>query len=140
MSWQANQLVLASFWVLSLCIAMGFALIGAWTILPFAGIEMLVLSAAFYYVSWQLSYREVLTFDGQIVYLEKGIYRPKHSWKWPRHSLLLQVKLAQREFDQHRLSLCSDGCSVSIGECLNKQQTRELMQLLRKQQLRIVTI
>ena len=36
--------------VVSFGIALGFAMLGAWLVLPFAGLEMLLLSWAFYHV------------------------------------------------------------------------------------------
>jgi uncharacterized membrane protein len=43
-TWRSNQLVLLPLALPSLTIATAFALLGAWPILPFAGLELLALS------------------------------------------------------------------------------------------------
>ena len=60
-SWRANLQVLVALSILSLGIAGGFAAVGAWPVLPFAGIEITALGCALYYVSWKLRYRHVIT-------------------------------------------------------------------------------
>ncbi len=51
-TWRTNLWVLGMIAVPSLGAAIGFTLLGAWPILPFAGAELLALGFALYYVSW----------------------------------------------------------------------------------------
>jgi len=52
-------------------IAIGFALIGAWLVLPFAGIEIAGLAAGFYFIAQRDCDFERLTIVGHTVCLEK---------------------------------------------------------------------
>jgi uncharacterized membrane protein len=60
-TWRTNLYVLIAVSIPSLGAAIGFTLLGAWPILPFAGAELIGLGAALYYVNWKLEYRQVVT-------------------------------------------------------------------------------
>ena len=60
-TWRSNKLVLFALALPSLGAATGFALLGAWPVLPFAGLELLALGSALYYVNWKQHYRHVIT-------------------------------------------------------------------------------
>ena len=71
-SWRNNLWLLAAIAVPSLGAAIGFALLGAWPILPFAGAELISLGASLYYVNWKLQYRHVITIDEDSVKIDIG--------------------------------------------------------------------
>jgi uncharacterized membrane protein len=131
-SWQANKLVLIVMCCLSGVIAGGFALIGAWPILPFAGMEMLALGAALYYVCWKLRYRHVVTLAADKVRIQKGHYHPRQQWCFDRDNTTVQVISQPHPWDAPQISVCSRGEQVSLGEFLSKEDTNTLLQLLRE--------
>lgn len=135
-SWQTNKLVLIFMCCLSGIIATGFALIGAWPILPFAGLEMLALGSALYYVCWKLRYRHVVILEDQRVLIQKGHYHPRQHWNFDRDSTSIQVTTQPHPWDAPKISLCNHGELVSLGEFLNKEDAKTLLQLLR-QELRV---
>ena len=59
---------------------LGFALAGAWPILPLAGIELAALGGALYWVNWKLEYRHVIRVSDDIITVDKGYFVPKRSW------------------------------------------------------------
>ena len=59
-TWRQNLWLLAALAVPSLGAGIGFALMGAWPILPLAGLELSVLAGALYWVNWKLEYRHVI--------------------------------------------------------------------------------
>src|SRR5262245_46363084 len=63
-------LVFAFIFVVSVGIALAFALLGAWPILPFAGLEMLVLYLAFRYVDRHAGDYERIAISGGRVEVE----------------------------------------------------------------------
>ncbi len=73
-TWGVNLLLLAALAVPLLTIAVVFALLGAWLILPFAGLELLALGAALYRVNWKQQYRHVITLSEDSVWIDKGHY------------------------------------------------------------------
>ncbi len=131
-TWETNKLVLIAMCCLSGVIAGGFALIGAWPILPFAGLEMLALGSALYYVCWKLRYRHVVTLEEKSVLIQKGHYHPRHQWRFDRDSTTIQVTNQPHPWDAPQISLCSRGEQVSLGEFLSKDDANELLQLLRE--------
>jgi len=90
-SWRANQIFLLVIGGLSTLIAVGFALLGAWLILPFAGLEILLLASLLWYVNTVHSRREVVHFSAAEVVVEKGRNNPVLIWKclrpWCRFNL-----------------------------------------------------
>ncbi len=132
-SWRANKLVLIALAIPSLGIATGFAMIGAWPILPFAGLELLAVGSALYYVNWKLQYRHVITLSEDCVYIDKGFYAPRQSWKFPRQGTGLAIVPEQHPWDGPGLSLQGTGESVSVGEFLNRDDSLKLANLLRQE-------
>ena len=60
LDWEGNKRVIWLLGFVCMGIAVAFTIIaGAWVMLPFAGLEILSLSLALYYVSWKLSYRHI---------------------------------------------------------------------------------
>jgi len=129
-SWRANKLVILALAVPSLGAGIGFALAGAWVILPFAGLEIAALGGSLYYVNWKLQYRHVITLDANTVRIDKGFYLPRQSWTFKRENTGLSVQPERHPWDAPGLSLQSRGESISVGEFLNRDDG-----LLLKQQL-----
>jgi len=132
-SWQANKLVLLALAVPSLGIATGFAMMGAWPILPLAGLELLAVGSALYYVNWKLQYRHVITLSEDSVRIDKGFYAPRQSWQFPRQGTGLAIVPEQHPWDGPGLSLQRTGESVSVGEFLNRDDSLKLAELLRSE-------
>ncbi len=130
-SWRANLYVLLALSIPSLGIAVGFTLIGAWPILPFAGIEMLGLGSALYYVQWKLQYRHVITLDEDCVRIEKGYLYPRESWQLPRARTGIAVETEQHPWECPALALHDAEQQVRIGEFLNREDAIALLGLLR---------
>ena len=132
-SWEVNKMVLLAMCCLSGVIAGGFALLGAWPILPFAGLEMLALGSALYYVCWKLRYRHVVTLKADSVLIQKGHYHPRQQWRFDRDSTTIQVMTQPHPWDAPQISFCNCGEQVSLGEFLSKEDTEKLLHLLREQ-------
>ena len=132
-SWEANKMVLIAMCCLSAVIAVGFAAIGAWPILPFAGLEMLALGSALYYVCWKLRYRHVITLDAQSVKIQKGHYHPRQQWQFEREQSAISVIPERHPWDGPQISLYSKGEVIRLGEFLNRDDSLKLLALLKKQ-------
>ncbi len=136
-SWQSNKRVIIGIGILSGAIAGGFLLIGAWVILPFAGLEIAALSGALYYVNWKLEYRHVVTLDDELIVIEKGFYHPKQTWQWPRADSYLVISQQERSHAAPEVSLCRTGEAIRIGEFLSDIDTAELIRCLRDAGVRV---
>ncbi len=132
-SWRANQLVLLALSVPSLAIATGFALLGAWPILPFAGLELAALGGALYMVNWKLQYRHVITLTDDEVCIDKGFYVPRQRWRFRREHTGLLVRRERHPWDSPGISLQDRGEAVCVGEFLNRDDGLALLALLRRE-------
>ena len=137
-TWRTNLLVLLALSVPSLGIAIGFALLGAWPILPFAGLELTALAGALYYVNWKLQYRHVITVSDDSVRIDKGYYAPRESWQFTRQATGLAITPEKHPWEGPALSLHDRNESVRLGEFLGRDDCLELIALLRKE-LRVVS-
>jgi len=132
-TWRANLYVLIAISIPSLGAAIGFTLLGAWPILPFAGAELIALSAALYYVNWNLEYRQVVTVSDSSVKIEKGYFLPKKTWLWERDDTALNVITAKHQWEGPALWLHNKETRTSLGEFLNKDEAEDLLKRLRGQ-------
>ena len=120
----------AFIFVVSVGIACAFAYLGAWLILPFAGLEMLVLYWAFWYMERHAADYERIVIDGDRVEVE--ICEAGRAWSHELSCYWAQVVVGG---DGGRLALRSHGREVVIGRHLNNAQrlvlARELGSQLR---------
>jgi len=135
--WRANRNLLLSLAALSCVISTGFALLGAWMILPFAGLEIAVLGGALYYVCWKLSYRQVITLRTDSLSIDKGVYRPRRSWHFDRAQASVAVHPSGHPHTPPRISFCVRGEFVEIGEFLSREEGLRLLSTLRHSGLRV---
>jgi uncharacterized membrane protein len=113
--------------VVSVGIAAAFAVFGAWLILPFAGVEMLVLYLALRYFERHADDYERIEIDGDQVRLERleggSLSTAALSRYWAR------VAVSR---DGSRLALRSHGREFEIGRNLSDEQRLELAQALQR--------
>jgi uncharacterized membrane protein len=135
-TWSANVLLLLALAIPVLGIAVVFALLGAWLILPFAGLELLALAVALYRVSWRLQYRHVITVSDDCVYVDKGYHCPLQRWRFARASTGLAITTERHPCDGPSLCVHDRDESVILGEFLNREDSLKLIALL-KQEIRV---
>lgn len=117
--------------VVSFGIAVIFAWQGAWLILPFAGLEMLVLGGALYTVACRGYRWQTIYIKGNQVDIAEG-----RSCKHQRQTLQrawAQVAVQPSPIYGHptRLLIRSHGQTVEIGSYLNESEKTKLAQELR---------
>lgn len=117
----------------SLCIAGVFAYFGAWMVLPFAGLELLVLGAALYvYARHAADYEYVELEDTGLLRIEQASAYVLKRYEWNAS----WVRLVYDGAPQSLVSLRSKGQSVDIGKFLLAHQradfAKELSWLLRQ--------
>lgn len=109
-------LVFAFIFAVSIGIAAGFALLGAWLILPFAGLEMLVLYLAFRHVDRRAGDFERIAIAGDRVEIEICEAGRSRSYEFNR----CWAQLVGGEGE--RLALRSHGREVEIGRYLDDEE------------------
>jgi uncharacterized membrane protein len=108
----------------------GWALMGYWPVLPFAGLELAVLALALYLTRLRATYREVLVISATDVVLERGRATRRESLQWPRP--WVRAELASGPSRRSRLLLRSSGRSVEIASMLTEPERKALHARLRE--------
>lgn len=135
-TWNANLLLVLLLSIPVLAIAIMFAFLGAWLILPFAGLELLALGVALYRVSWKQQYRHVITVSDDSVCIDKGYHCPLQHWRFARASAGLAITTERHPCDGPSLCMHDRNDSVVLGEFLNREDSLKLLDLL-KQEIRV---
>ena len=121
-------LVFAFIFVVSVGIALAFAALGAWLILPFAGLEMLVLYLAFHYVDRHAADYERIAIASDRVEVEFC-----NAGKYRHHELNRCWAQVVVNDDGSRLALRSHGRELEIGRHLNGEQRLKIARELKQQ-------
>ena len=85
MSWRGNVYLALSVGAVGGLCGLGLALQGYWLVLPFAGLEALVVWCALRVVWRRLERREVITISDQSIRVEWGRNEAEHSIEFNRH-------------------------------------------------------
>ena len=119
-------LAFAFIFVVSVGIACAFAAMGAWMILPFAGIEMLVLYLAFRYVDRHAADYERVAIDGDRVRVERQEAGRTRQFEFNRCWARVVASGGGE-----RVALRSHGRELEIGHYMNDAQRLDLARALR---------
>jgi uncharacterized membrane protein len=112
-------------------IATGFVLAGAWLVLPFAGLELLALSFAFYYINCHSGDYESITIEGDKLAIEKHSYKKTSEIVFNRY--WARVLLRDLPGGDQALLLRSHGKEVEFGRYfMNNDQRLALAEQLKK--------
>jgi len=132
-TWNANVYAIIAIAVPSLGAAVGFALFGAWPILPFVGLELAALATAFYYVQRKLQYRHVITLSGNQLDVQKGFRAAEKTWHLERGRAGVTVIPQNHPWEGPALAIHDDRERVVLGEFLNRDDSLKLLTLLREE-------
>jgi uncharacterized membrane protein len=116
--------------VVTFGIAIAFALKGAWLILPFAGLEMLVLGIALYVVARRATNWQEISINGDRVNIVERDSGQEQTQSFQRAWVRVIHESAPIKGHPSRLSLRSHGRSVELGRCLNEDEKLYLAEQL----------
>ena len=126
LSWRG---ALQAYAVIAMCclgIGITFALHGFWPVLPFAGLEVVVLGIAFYLCLARSQIREVVSVSAAVVTVEKGRGKPQEHWECPRAWARVSLQHSPISWYPSRLAIAFQGRQVEIGKFLPEQERCEL--------------
>jgi len=130
MSWATNKKILLAMLAVNMVIGVAFALVGAWLILPFAGLEILLVGTGMYYVCWKLNFKETITIESQNFRLQKGVYYPKQDWNWQTSNTVLVSQASPYRLSPPTLFLKHLNEQIEIGQFLNRDEKKKLRDTL----------
>ncbi len=111
---------------------------GAWMVLPFAGLEVACVGAGMYYVSWKLNFKQIITMEHDSLIIQKGVYFPKQEWRWQRSATDLINTPSKYRMSPPKLQLKHRNESVEIGDFLNRDDKKCLKRELQDLDLPII--
>jgi uncharacterized membrane protein len=127
----------ASFLMLGIALMMaviagGFALMGAWLVLPFSGAEWILLAYCFKLALRSCRIHEVITITDTSVLLERGYGTPEQIYRFQRAWVALDWAKSPIKGYPSRLSFRSHGKEIEIGRFLAESERAALAGELRK--------
>lgn len=116
---------------ISFAVAIGFSLIGAWLVLPFAGIELLAMGYAFYYIHCHSQDYESIVIEGDQISVEKKSYKAVSKMVFNRYWVKVLLRLTPN--GDQMLSLRSHGKEIDFGRSyMTNDQRLELAKQLKE--------
>jgi uncharacterized membrane protein len=137
MSWQQNRWLVAVLGGFTLVVALFWTMVGAWVILPFAGIEVLALYLGLHYVSWKLHLCQVVRIDADKVTVEEGHNFPRRSWQLERPGTAIAIVTPAHPWDAPGILLYDRKHQVELGSFLSKGDAGLLVEELCEAGLRV---
>ena len=131
MSWQAARYFLGTLMIISFTMAMAFTALGYWLILPFTGLEMIVLGGCFYYLITRNQTQEVLSFSAEKVVIEVGRNSPEVHHDWPRFFTKVIVQSPKHPWYPSTVTLRYRDQECEVGKFLTAIDKKELIRELR---------
>ncbi|WP_226703032.1 DUF2244 domain-containing protein [Microbulbifer elongatus] len=133
LSMAGNLWVFISLVAVSLGISVAFALAGAWMVIPFAGLEVLLLGVLFGYVYMEGTRREVIQISDERVVLDTSrgsLKRPVYHTEFDRESLAVLVRMGPSPTEPSSVTFTGpEGC-LEIGEFLTDAEKAALVEKL----------
>ena len=140
MTWETNKKILMAMFAVAMIIGISFASIGAWMILPFAGIEVTIVGVGMYYVCWKLNFKQTITLEAESFIVQKGVYFPKQEWQWQASQTYLLKQPSRYRMSPPTLYLKHLNQKIEIGEFLNRTDKKELQKWLRDMGISVTTL
>lgn len=116
----------------TLVINIGFILAGAWLVLPFAGLELLALGLAQWFVLKLAEQTEVITIKGDDIHVFYKDHKVSKEWQFHRYWTRVVLSRDIKSWYPNKLFIRSHGRSVEIGSCLTDQERETLSLDLKK--------
>ena len=130
-TWNDNLWLIACVAMMALPIALAWAFVGFWPILPLCGLELGVLALGLYLVNHSLLAQEVITIDDDQIVIEAGRRKIERRFDLGRNWAQVRLQPARRRTHPSRLIVRSHGRAVELGRFLTDDERGELADDLR---------
>ena len=112
-------------------IAGGFALQGYWPMLPFAGLELVVLAVCLYLCALRGRVTEIVTIREDSLAVQRGTGVDAPLWQVPRAWAKVRLLPSRVKWYPTRLVISSHGKEVQVGSFLVEDERVQLAEALR---------
>ena len=133
LTWAGMRRLLCALTAAIAAVAVWFAFQGAWLVLPFAGLEALVVCGGIYLnARWAVT-REVVRLDGRDLIVSRGARHLVEIGRLSRHWTRVALLRDPRGWYPSRLLLESHGRRIELGSALAEPERERLAEALRAQ-------
>lgn len=132
LTWGQTKCAVCVIALAPLSIAFAFALAGLWPVVPFAGLELLILALCFYHCARSAAESEVVTVTESEIAVEKGRKRVQRKWSFNRGWAVVALEHSCGTWHPSRLFIRARAQGVEIGRFLVEQERVALAGELQK--------
>ncbi|VAW60803.1 hypothetical protein MNBD_GAMMA11-3168 [hydrothermal vent metagenome] len=129
-SWKDNIRFICVFTLVSFIVGLIFMLQGFPLVMPFSGLEVMVVFAALYLVYKKYTSCQVIHFTHDSVIIESGVFHADARVEYQRHWSKFRVENTGH-YNIPQLYICSRGVSTNIGDFLNYDDKTQLIELIK---------
>jgi len=135
-TWWENKLFIFAMSLPIFIIAIGWSILGAWPILPFAGIDFLLLAYCSYHICYRNYQHDWIKIDQYKITIHRGVNhrlgQKVTDLVLARCDTYLYVAKPVKPLDLPKLRLADNSQDIVIGEFLNKQDREQCCEELKK--------
>ena len=118
--------------VVSLSVALLFYFMGLWLILPFSGIELLLLGYCLVITMKKCGVREVITISDKVIRVERGSKKAESKSELPLGWVRVELEKPKYKGYPKNLVLSSHGKKIEVGRFLVESEREKLAIQLKK--------
>jgi len=130
-NWASNVRFIKYFALLSFVIGLVFMSQGFLLVLPYSGLEVLILTLSLYFVYKHYAICQVVYFTDNSIIIEYGEFHADKRIEYQRHWSTFKID-NNGNYNIPRLSILSKGKSTEIGSFLNYNDKIELIDLVKQ--------
>ena len=119
--------------LVSLLVALRFAWLGYWVILPFTVLELALLLGAVRLIMRREGYMETITVGNQTLEIAHSQPQKNRHWRFPTYWTQVRMQPPRHHWYPHRLLIGYRSEWVEVGRCLLDQEREALANALRRQ-------
>jgi uncharacterized membrane protein len=129
-TWQQTKWVIAIMVAVVMIIALAWTVVGAWVVLPCAGLEVGLFALLMYKVSLFTHTQQIIYISTTSVDIEAGYRKKKTLAKMSRQHLDIFYSESKNNWELPRVIMCANDQKVIIGEFLNLEDREKLKETL----------
>lgn len=120
-TWQQSKVLVIIIGIFVLTIAIAWSFVGAWVVLPFAGLEVGLLAFFMHKVCRKTYKKQVITIAPDQITVQVGIETPQKVWKFDTRATHISVVEPEHSMDKIKIHLTYSNGKIEVGEFLNQQ-------------------
>lgn len=119
LTWNEAKWIIAFMIAVVMIIALAWTFVGAWVVLPFAGVEVGLFALLMYKVTRSTYLKQLVIFTDKDITVEMGISRRQFKDSIPRYGTDVYYSETERNWHTPKITLQNGQRKIQIGQFLN---------------------